>query len=191
MSDLLRAVRINEEIKRIVLASRQINLVALNALLTARQAGARSRGFAVVARELRTLSGSLEGTMNDLDATISTLTNDLAEGLKGRRVLAYVEAAVAADTSARTVMALTSAAARTRYGRIQETIADGWLRLGREVRRAIKLAEFGGAISRSAKVEAVSGGDMSRVLTQVADQVESAIAHISTRLRGIRTLAER
>ncbi len=43
-------------------------------------------------------------------------------------------------------------------------------------------------MSRSAKIEAAYGGDVTRVLTQVADQVEETVGEIVQRLRNIRAL---
>jgi hypothetical protein len=110
MSDLTLAVHVNAEVKHIVDASREINIVALNALLTARQAGARSRGFAVVSRELRELAARLESAMDNLDEVISRLTNDIAQSVRDRRLISSMELAIAEPNSHPCVLdALTSA----------------------------------------------------------------------------------
>ena len=45
--DLLRIVRINEEIKRVVSVAFKINIMALNAIFLAKRAGTAARGFGV------------------------------------------------------------------------------------------------------------------------------------------------
>lgn len=189
MSDLARAVRVNEEIKRIVDVSRRINIVALNALLTARQAGARSRGFAVVSRELRQYAARLETAMNGLDVVISRLAVSLAEGLREKRLLSYIEATVAEtahgtllDTYARTIDKSRAA---------ERIVAADWQSLARSIDHALKLSRMGVALARSAKIEAAYGADMTPVLMLVASHVESATGDIIGRLGTIRDITRR
>lgn len=189
MSDLIRAVRVNEEIKHILDASREISIVALNAFLTARQAGTRSLGFSVVSRELRALAGKFETAMIALDDIISTLAADLAQSIRDRRQLGYIEAAIAQPDS-HACLVPTLARAVTHHENIELAVAGGWLRLEDDIGRVLKLAETGGVLARSAKIEAAYGGDMARVLTQVAGQIETAIGEIVTRLGEIRAMTE-
>lgn len=51
--DLLRIVRINEEIKRVVSVAFKINIMALNAIFLAKRAGNAALGFGVLSNELR------------------------------------------------------------------------------------------------------------------------------------------
>lgn len=189
MSDLIRAVRVNEEIKHILDASREISIVALNAFLTARQAGTRSLGFSVVSRELRALAGKFETAMIALDDIISTLAADLAQSIRDRRQLGYIQAAIAQPDS-HACLRPTLARATTHHDAIETAVAGGWLRLEDDIGRVLKLAETGGVLARSAKIEAAYGGDMARVLTQVAGQIETAIGEIVTRLGEIRAMTE-
>jgi methyl-accepting chemotaxis protein len=55
-ADLLRIVRINEEIKAVVGVAFKINIMALNAIFLAKRAGTAALGFGVLSNELRTFS---------------------------------------------------------------------------------------------------------------------------------------
>ena len=55
--DLLRIVRINEEIKRVVSVAFKINIMALNAIFPAKRAGNAALGFGVPSNELRVFPG--------------------------------------------------------------------------------------------------------------------------------------
>lgn len=188
MSDLIRAVHVNEEIKRILDASRVISIVALNAFLTARQAGIRSLGFSVVSRELRAIAGKFETAMVALEDVISTLAADLAQSIRDRRQLGYIETALAQPDS-HACLRPTLASALHHHETIEAAVAGGWQRLEADIMRVLKLAESGGVLARSAKIEAAYGGDMARVLTEVAEQMETAIGEIVTRLATIRAMA--
>jgi methyl-accepting chemotaxis protein len=188
MSDLARAVRINEEIKHITSASRQISLVALNALITARQAGVRSRGFAVVSRELRMLAARLETAMEVLDGVISALANNLAESLKAHRTLASIETTVGSSDSPHASLWPALSTVMHKHDEFKNAVARDWLHLQDNIRTALRMTEIGGALSRSAKIEAAYGGEMTQVLTQVAEQIETTVGEIVVRLRGIRSL---
>ena len=59
---------------------------------------------------------------------------------------------------------------------------------GRDVAAVLRLAESGGVLARSAKIEAAHGGEMARGLTQVAEQIDGHIGDIVVRLRAIRTM---
>lgn len=187
MSDLIRAVRVNEEIKSVLDASRQISIVAINAFLTARQAGERSRGFSVVSRELRALAGKFEGAMATLDEVISGLAADQAQSIRDRRMLGYIEAAVT-QPDPHACLWPTLERVIAHHNDIDASIAAGWQRLGREVAAVLRLAESGGVLARSAKIEAAYGGEMARVLTQVAEEIEGQIGEIVARLRAIRLM---
>lgn len=191
MSELVAAVRVSEDVKVVADASRRISLVALNALLTARQAGARSRGFSVVSRELRQLAARLEAVMADIDLTVSELVHDLAATSRGARLLGSLEATLAATAEPHPALAATLTAARGRHRARQAEVADCWRRLRQQVGQASRLTEMGLALSRSARIESVYGGDMAATMGQVAGQVESAIEGIGGRLKGIGRLALR
>ncbi|HTY99928.1 MAG TPA: methyl-accepting chemotaxis protein [Rhodocyclaceae bacterium] len=185
MSDLILAVHINKDVRHIVDASREINIVALNALLTARQAGARSRGFSVVARELRQLAARLEVAMGKLDEVISRLATDLAQTMRDQRLIRSIELALA-EPEAHSCLRDSLARATARQDSLETAVDARWTQLRRELHGARRLAEIGGPLARSAKIEAAYGGDMTPVLRQVAEQIESTMAQIIGLLGKIR-----
>ncbi len=144
MSDLTRAVRINREIKYITSASRQVNLVAINALLTSRQAGKRSLGFAVVSRELRMLASSLESLMEGLDKVISALAGHLAENLRTCRILAYIDKTLDCTDEPHAALHGARSSLAGKENHFGTAIAHDWLLLGQHVQQALRLTEMGG-----------------------------------------------
>lgn len=187
MSDLVRAVRINEEVKSIVDASRAISIVALNAFLAARKSTGQSAGFSVVSRELRRLAGAFEAGMDGLDRIISELAGRLAQSIRDRRILAYIEATVATEDP-HPCLWTTLEHVIAKHNAIDEAIATQWRKMAKDIGDLERLAVTGGLLARSAKIEAAYGGDVARILTQVADQVERAMREIVDRLETIRKL---
>lgn len=191
MSELVVAVRVSEDVKVVADASRRISLVALNALLTARQAGARSRGFSVVSRELRQLATRLEAVMEEIDRLVSDLVHDLAATSRSTRQLDYLAAAQAASVEPHPCLTATLATARSRHQTRRTQVDESWLQLRQSIQQATRLADMGHALSRNARIESVYGGDMAPMMGQVAEQVESAIGGIGGRLQDIGRLASR
>lgn len=187
-SSLIQAVRINNEIRQVVEASRQVNYVALNALLISRKAGARSLGFAVVARELRTLSRDLEKSMSQLDAVIGDLVTGVASMIGRGRLLDYMGAAAAACTRPPDCMVRTLSGMRRFVEGRQVDVERDWEILSRHFTQALRLSELGGILSRNAKVEAAHGGEMAGALRQVAEQIETSVNQVIGLLRGLRAL---
>lgn len=187
-SDLTHAIKINVEIQHVIDASRQVNYVALNALLTSRKAGADSRGFAVVARQLRTLSGELEQSMSQLDEVIGRLVTGIASLIREGRKLGYVHAADAACDTPPACMKGMLVNLRQRVGVWQGRVDADWTKLTQYFARAMRLAEMGGILSRNAKIEAAHGGEMAGQLFQVAEQMEHDVSQVVVRLRTLHAL---
>lgn len=186
-SDLHRVVRINEEIKKVVRISSEVNLVALNAMLTAKRSGEKSRGFGVVSSELRVFSGKLEHFMTDLEAPIFELLKGVAQLLKQARIQRHFAASLRGGDNARRLLAPVLARKEAELAAGGEMVKRNWRRLSILLSRALQLCETGGALSRSAKIEAVYGGDMTASLKQVSNQIEQTVESILSIIKALRT----
>lgn len=167
-ADLERAVTVNEEIKRIIVTSSEVQLAAMNAMLTAKRAGERSLGFAVVSSELRVFSRQLDGFMQCLAALISGLIQRVAQALKQARVLRALQMAMDQSDGARELLAALARRKQEHIQRTRQDIVQDWAVLSLRLERAQRLCGTGVALSRSAKIEAAHGGDMAPTLRQVA-----------------------
>lgn len=189
--DLHRVVKANEDIKKVIRISSGVNLVALNAMLTAKRSGERSRGFAVVSSELRVFSRNLERAMTGLGALIFELVRGVAAMRKQHHERRHLLNIHAQQRPMREAMEPVLARMEERMRKTGEEVARGWGRLRLQLNRVLQLCETGGSLSRSAKIEAVYGGDMSATLKQVASQIDETMSEIFSTLKLLRTqLAE-
>lgn len=184
--DLRRLVRVNEEIKRVIRISSEVNLVALNAMLVAKRSGERSRGFAVVSSELRVFSRKLEGAMITLGALVFGLVRDAAAMQKQNRERRHWQATMARGAAARDLIQPMLCHKEESMLATGQDIRRDWSRLQLQLGRALQLCETGGSLSRSAKIEAVYGGEASAALKQVATQIEETVNQIFATLKLLR-----
>src|SRR5574343_1842665 len=91
--DLLRIVRINEQIKVVVGVSFKINIMALNAIFLAKRAGTAALGFGVLSNELRVFSQDLRNCMEALTALIHDCVNEVSVVLQDTRQTRLLEQA--------------------------------------------------------------------------------------------------
>lgn len=190
-SGLHRIARANEDIKKVIRVSSSVNLVALNAMLIAKRSGEKSRGFAVVSSELRVFSRKLEAAMTGLGVLVSALVRSVAATQKQQHELLHLLRIHAKQHQASEMMEPVLVRMEKRMLTIQEDVAQGWEKLRLQLNRILQLCETGGSLSRSAKIEAVYGGDMSVTLKQVAGQVDEIMSEIFSILKLLRTqLAE-
>ena len=185
-TDLHRVVRINEEIKKVVRISSEVNLVALNAMLTAKRSGEKSRGFGVVSSELRVFSGKLEHFMTDLEAPVFELLKGVAQLLKQARVQSHFTLAMRGSDSAKRLLTPVMIRKEAELAVGREKVKRDWMHLSMLLNRALQLCETGGALSRSAKIEAVYGGDMTASLKQVSNQIEQTVESILDIIKTLR-----
>ncbi|GAO37385.1 chemotaxis protein [Sulfuricella sp. T08] len=190
-ADLRRVVMVNEDIKKVIRISSEVNLVALNAMLVAKRSGEKSRGFAVVSSELRVFSRKLEVAMTGLGALIFGLVRDAAAMQKQSRERRHWLNTVAHGGPGADLVAPMLARKEETMGSTGQEIRSDWHKLQIQLGRVLQMCETGGALSRSAKIEAVYGGDMSATLKQVANQIEETVNEIFSTLKLLRTqLAE-
>lgn len=190
-SGLRRVVQANEDIKKVIKISSGVNLVALNAMLIAKRSGEKSRGFAVVSSELRVFSHKLEGAMTGLGALIFELVRDAAAMRKQHHERRHLLNIQAQGQRMQELMGPVLARMDERMHKTAEEFGRDWQKLRLQLGRVLQLCEIGGSLSRSAKIEAVYGGDMSATLKQVANQIEETVNDIFSILKLLRTqLAE-
>lgn len=184
--DLRRLVRANEGIKHVIRISSEVNMVALNAMLVAKRSGERSRGFAVVSSELRVFSRKLEGAMTVLGSLVFGLVRDAAAMQKQNRERRLWLETMAQGVAMRNRLQpmLRRKEESMRVSGLE--IRHDWSRLQLQLGRALQLCETGGSLSRSAKIEAVYGGEMSAALKQVATRIEETVNEIFATLKLLR-----
>jgi hypothetical protein len=189
-SGLARAVALNEEIKRVIGVAFKANLMALNAILLAKRAGASATGFRVLSTELREFIAQLQETMIRLRGQTQDMVRAVTEEVRQRRVgrsLSLAAEALVADRSPHgdALDAVLLSRARVEALRLQrfDTI-DRALRgtLG----DAADLSQFGAVLARTAKIEAVYGGDFSKSLTEVALDFDAIIQDIIGAIDALR-----
>lgn len=181
---LQRVVRIREGIRTISDLSRQVNLVALNAMLAAKQSGIQARGFGVVSSELRQFSDQLDLQMQELEHFINSLVHTVANATHIRRQQAHLD-----KVSAIARAALAGAVARiaARRSLSDQDGSNNWFSLIRRLDHALRLCNTGVALSRAARIEAVYGRTLASSLRQVAEEIETAILAILGTLKQLRS----
>lgn len=175
-AELSRIVGINEEIKKVVRVAFQVNLMAINAILTARRAGQAARGFSVISTELRQFSAGLEAAMQSLRRqtcrTVTVLAQQLQQGMHSavlRRARALRPSPILQEVLDRRERE--EVAARTEMLGAQGALV-------KELHQAILLGERGQVLARSAKIEASCVGEHSHALAYVALQFEQTVEQI-------------
>jgi hypothetical protein len=183
--DLLRIVRINEEIKRVVAVAFKINIMALNAIFLAKRAGNAALGFGVLSNELRVFSKDLRESMisltrliHDLVAEVSVVLQESRQDAIFRRTLAYCTGNPMLDA----VLERRNAQHDSRVQRISG-LRRG-LRLA--VDDAARLVELGGVLAKSAKIEAAYGAGFASSLGQVSGEFDGVVEEIRSSLEILR-----
>ncbi|WP_265948696.1 chemotaxis protein [Dechloromonas sp. A34] len=183
--DLLRIVRINEQIKRVVGVSFKINIMALNAIFLAKRAGTAARGFGVLSNELRVFSQDLRTCMESLTRLIHACVNEVSVVLQNNRQMRLL--GKAAELAPRQPALI---AVRQRRSRADEEHAQQLGRLRRQLKRALEdafqMVELGGVLAKSAKIEAAYGQSHAAALSQVSGEFDEVVEEIRAALESLR-----
>ena len=183
--DLLRIVRINEQIKRVVGVSFKINIMALNAIFLAKRAGSAARGFAVLSNELRVFSQDLRTSMEVLTSLIHACVNEVSVALQDNRLTRLLDQAAERVPQQPALVAV-----RQRRSRGNEAHAQQFGRLRRQLRRALEdafqMVELGGVLAKSAKIEAAYGQSHAAALSQVSGEFDGVVEEIRAALESLR-----
>jgi methyl-accepting chemotaxis protein len=183
--DLLRIVRINEEIKRIVTVAFKINIMALNAIFIAKRAGNAALGFGVLSNELRVFSKDLRESMMSLTRQIHDLVVEVSAVLQDSRhddIFARATREVPDNAELQAVLARRE----TRHGEAVERIASQRRSLRLAVDDAARLVELGGVLAKSAKIEAAYGAGFATSLSQVSGEFDGVVEEIRSSLDALR-----
>jgi hypothetical protein len=173
-----RVVTINRRIKAVITASTEVNIVALNAGLVARRAGGRSRGFLVVAGELRAFSGHLQDSMSALMVAIFGLVGDVAQLQKQLRSHRGIATTAAFGGRAAAAMASAQERAEAAVAKTTGGLHAAWDGLLMQSQQALRLCRTGLILAKGSKIEAAHGGDMASALQQIADHIEATVERV-------------
>lgn len=185
--DLLRIVRFNEEIKRVVGVSVKINIMALNAIFLAKRAGTAALGFGVLSNELRVFSQDLRNCMASLTRQIHDCVVELSVVLQDNRQAAFLAEAVRLAPASAAVAILARRRAENdvhakRLARLRQ-------QLQRALEEAFRMVELGGVLAKSAKIEAAYGQGFAGSLAQVSGEFDGVVEEIRVSLEALRRSA--
>lgn len=182
--DLADVSGINETIRRIDDASRQITLVAVNAMLAARRLDRSAPGFQTVTFQLRDFSRQLDTRMQGMRVDISRLVEAVARSVRQCRNQEYLRAA--------------SRRSRAAYGTLAGTqlqiAADEIHILLTSLRQGRSLVGIGLGLAGLASIEAQRTGEsaaqlsiITRRIHELVDTIETAIKQAISHLNGRKT----
>lgn len=191
MSELQIISKMNEDIKHVQRIAEDVSLIAVNAMLVARQAGDQAVGFGVVTRELRITSDRMAATMLGLSKLIYQLVVTTARGrshARRRNTLDMTE-----KSSAQAAASIAAA-----WQKSQDDLSDSAksiVALAHElngvVNRTAKQCASGIVITRSATIEAAYGGTMQPLLRQIAVSFEASIAELTGHIHALQNQLQR
>ncbi|WP_043420973.1 chemotaxis protein [Azonexus hydrophilus] len=182
-TDLLRIVRINEEIKAVVGVAFKINIMALNAIFLAKRAGTAALGFGVLSNELRVFSQDLRTCMGGLSGLIHRCVNEVSVVLQDVRNTKLLREAVAGTS--RPELGLALKRRELANGEHQARLASLRRQLQRALEDAFQLVELGGVLAKSAKIEAAYGQGFAGALAQVSGEFDGIVEEIRNSLQAL------
>ncbi len=185
--DLLRIVRINEEIKSVVGVAFKINIMALNAIFLAKRAGTAARGFGVLSNELRVFSQDLRDCMASLTGLIHGCVNEVSLVLQDIRHTRLLREAVELAPTPQISRVL--AAREIENDRHSARLASLRKQLKRALEDAFQMVELGGVLAKSAKIEAAYGQAFAIPLAQVSGEFDGVVEEIRSSLESLRRSA--
>lgn len=186
-ADLLRIVRINEEIKRVVGVSFKINIMALNAIFLAKRAGTAARGFGVLSNEVRVFSQDLRSCMQMLTGLIHDCVNEVSLLLRDSRHAGLLRRA--AEVAGETALAPVLVRRTDRNEDHARQLASLRRQLRRALENAFQMVELGGVLANSAKIEAAYGQGFAVPLAQVSSEFAGVVEEIRGCLESLRRSA--
>jgi len=185
--DLMRIVRINEEIKSVVGVAFKINIMALNAIFLAKRAGTAARGFGVLSNELRVFSQDLRDCMSSLTGLVHACVDDVSRMLQDIRHTSLLRQAVEMSPKPEVRAVLTAREAENE--RHAQSLSSQRRQLKRALEEAFRMVELGGVLAKSAKIEAAYGQSFAVPLAQVSGEFDGVVEEIRVSLESLRNSA--
>lgn len=173
VNDLLRIVRINEDVKRVVTSTRKINILALNAILLSRRAGKSAVGFAVISNELRIFSKDLAACMKHLIKLSHSSLSVVSHFQRYKRINTLWDHTQANSHHPAVTKPLNQS--NEKLHQMQQELNTAYSALSRFMDDAESMGRFGSVIARSLKIEATYGGEFHSILAQIATEFSQYI----------------
>jgi len=183
--DLLRIVRINEQIKAVVAVAFKINIMALNAIFLAKRAGSAALGFGVLSNELRVFSRDLRTQMESLRQLIHSSVIEVSRLLQHSRYSRLLEAGAALSGGNARLAEVLKRREKESAQRI-ERLAKLRRDLKLSLEDAFQLVELGGVLAKSAKIEAAYGQSFASSLAQVSGEFDGIVEEIRVSLESLK-----
>lgn len=186
---LRRVADLKAHIKVIVEVSRAMNMTVTDAMLTAKQAGERSRGF-TASREMRGLSRQLDHSMGKLLTHVSRLVLEISALSKDDRALRYLASTREISRANRVLLGFAVRRKGEETRRARDIVQEDWVALGHELHHAFRLLQLSLALARSAKIESVYGGDMAASLKQVVGEINATTQRVMAGVKQFSAYAD-
>ncbi|WP_338844990.1 hypothetical protein V8J88_15000 [Massilia sp. W12] len=171
---LQHAVAINEAMQMVSERARDLNLVALNALLVSKRIGRESAGFRVVAEELRSFSVRVQDILLELQSLVFQSVQRQAASLKLKRrinLLSKVEQDEGRDIWLKTVLGQLL----EQQGRHGVDEKDYQSSLQYQLARCLALCRSGAMLAHNGKIEANLGAGARSEMHNIAMQIDRAM----------------
>ncbi len=189
-ADLHAIVRIGDGIRGVVDTAREVNLAALNAMLSSRRGGDNAVGFRVASAELREISHRLMDAMQDLTVLVSSMVSEVAQRQRRQRNHDYFQRVEGERARANGNLPDILGRQEGDMARLSALLGQRRRALHLKASRALRLCDQGLTLSRSALVEAAYGGASAPALKQVAEQLAQSIRSVAETLGRVRAELE-
>ena len=178
-------VRVAADIRQVVDHARLVNLTALNAMLSSRNADGRAIGFGVVTAELRNVAAHLVDTMDLLTAEVSRVVRGVALRARREQTRRHLERAAQAGNGECAWLSEAWQRIDADVAQTEATLARQHEQLARLAQRAQRSCEMGLVLSNNARIEAAYGGPLAPRLRLVAEQLGDTIRAVSSSLAAV------
>ncbi|MBI5753294.1 MAG: hypothetical protein HZA59_14305 [Hydrogenophilales bacterium] len=185
-----RAADINAYIKVIVEVSRVMNMTATDAMLTAKQADERSRGFTAASSQMRRFNRQLDYSMDEMLRHISRLVLEISALSKDERARQNPAATREMSRANRTLRGLAARRREEGARHAQGGVQEDWAALGHELHHAFLLLQTALGLACGANIESVYGGEMAASLKQAVGEIGATTQRVMAGVRQFSAYAD-